>query len=196
MKTKKQKLIFSSILFLTALIIMVQTTFATTFSGGRPSAKFNAYYDSSVATYGYTSNYDSARSNWNALSNSVNIGKQNNTTDYPDKYYIGTTVNEPDSCLLGQQIPYRKNILGVIVGASNSQTWVYSTVAMYHNSMTDCLGYNMSNAQITSNATHELGHTLALDHPTTTSSSVMKQGVQSIGPQSYDFFDIAAKWGP
>lgn len=49
-----------------------------------------------------------------------------------------------------------------------------------------------------SNATHEPGHRLALDHPPggTTAASVMKQGVQSIGPQTYDINDIVAKWGP
>jgi len=115
--------------------------------------------------------------------------------NYPDKYYVGTATNPPGKCNLGVQVPYKKNWLGSIVGASNSDTWLYSTVTIYHNSMTDCV--SMDYAEKVSNATHEVGHSLGLDHPSSGSaSSVMQQGVQSIGPTTYDKNDIIAKWGP
>jgi len=57
--------------------------------------------------------------------------------------------------------------------------------------------YNMTTAQRTSNATHEIGHTLSLAHPTNTVvlESVMKTGIQSTGPQTYDHNELKRKWG-
>lgn len=48
----------------------------------------------------------------------------------------------------------------------------------------------MTTSQIISNATHEYGHT-----PDSGSSSVMKSGIQDIGPTTYDIQEIRLKWG-
>lgn len=53
----------------------------------------------------------------------------------------------------------------------------------------------MSEAERTSNATHEIGHSLKLAHPVGNVTSVMKQGIQSRGPSSYDKTELKNKWG-
>ncbi|WP_404559654.1 MULTISPECIES: hypothetical protein [unclassified Paenibacillus] len=181
-----KKKLFSMVGILSIAVISISSTsFATSFTGGRSSANFNAYYDSSVSTNGYTSAYDTARSDWSAASGSVNIGKTTSTSGTPDKYYVGSTAT---SGLLGVTTPY--NTSGGVAGVSDR--WAFATVAIYHNQME---AFGMNSAQKTSNATHEIGHTLSQAHPSTSSSSVMKQGIQSIGVQAYDKQSLIAKWG-
>ncbi len=181
-----KKKLFSMVGILSIAVISISSTsFATSFTGGRSSANFNAYYDSSVSTNGYTSAYDTARSDWSAASGSVNIGKTTSTSGTPDKYYVGSTAT---SGLLGVTTPY--NTSGGVAGVSDR--WAFATVAIYHNQME---AFGMNSAQKTSNATHEIDHTLSQAHPSTSSSSVMKQGIQSIGVQAYDKQSLIAKWG-
>lgn len=181
----KKKIFSVFSLLAVALIFASSISYATIFSGGRSSANFNAYYDSSVASYGYTNAYDTARSDWSAASNSVNIGKTTSATSSPDKYYVGNTSV---AGLLGVQTAY--NSSGQNVGTSDK--WAYSTVAIYNNQME---AYNMTSTQKISNATHEVGHTLSMAHPSTSQNAVMKQGIQSIGVQAYDRESLIAKWG-
>lgn len=182
--SKKKIISIFSILSI-VIIFASSTSFATIFSGGRTSANFNAYYDSSVASFGYTNAYDAARADWNAASNSVNVGKTTSTSGNPDKYYVGNTSV---TGLLGVQAGY--NSSGQILGTN--ETWTYSTVSIYHNQMED---YRMSFSEKISNATHEVGHTLSQAHPVTSQNSVMKQGIQSIGVQDWDKGSLIAKWG-
>lgn len=51
------------------------TVSADIFSGGRTNGIFNAYYDASVSSYGYTTHYDQARQSWNGISTNV-LAKQ------------------------------------------------------------------------------------------------------------------------
>ncbi|NGM84221.1 hypothetical protein G5B47_17560 [Paenibacillus sp. 7124] len=183
--TPKKKIFFMIGIISIIVIAYSSTSFATIFAGGRSSANFNAYYDSSVAIYGYSGAYDSARADWNAASGSVNIGKTTSTSGNPDKYYVGTTAT---TGLLGVTTPY--NSSGGVVGVSD--TWAYATVAIYDNQMND---YYMSGPERISNATHEVGHTLSQAHPVTSQSSVMKQGIQSIGVQTWDKESLISKWG-
>ena len=190
MNLKKYKKIISiSILSLLGIISVNDTSYAESFSGGRKSASFKCYYDSSVANYGYRTTFDTAISRWNNTSSKVSISKTTNTSSYPDKYYIGNTSI---SGVLGRTIPYKKNIFGKIVEDKTNDDWTYCTVALYDNTMKE--NY-MNSSQIHSNATHEIGHTLSQAHPDTSLSSVMKQGIQSIGPTSYDKSSITSKWG-
>ncbi|MEK4191426.1 hypothetical protein [Paenibacillus sp. FSL L8-0494] len=181
-----KKTLFTIVGSLSIIVIFASSTsFATIFSGGRSSANFNAYYDSSVASYGYTSHYDTARADWNAASSKVNIGKTTSTSGNPDKYYVGTTSNEG---LLGVHTPYNSSGQNV----NNSDTWAYSTVAIYHNQMND---FSMTTPERVSTATHEVGHSLSQAHPETSQNSVMKSGIQSFGVQTWDKQSLIAKWG-
>lgn len=179
-------------LFIASFMILVPIANAETYPGGRNSAVFYAYYDSSVASYGYTAQYDAARSNWAGLSSKVAVNKSGSITSGTDKYYVGLTANVG---YLGQHIPY--NSSGI--QTNNNSSWGYSTVAIYHNTMTNPPPpYSpLSYSEVVSNATHEIGHSLSLDHTSQSSSaiSVMKQGIQAIGPQSYDINSLRSKWG-
>lgn len=172
-----------------SIICISESTYAASFSGGRQSASFNCYYDSSVSSFGYVTAYNTAISNWNNTSSKVSISKTSSTSGNPDKYYIG---NSSTAGLLGRITPYKKDVFGRVVEANLNERWLYSTVALYDNNMKKA---GMSSSQIHSNATHEVGHTLSQAHPNTSSASVMKQGVQSIGPTSYDKSSIISKWG-
>ncbi|RKJ50458.1 hypothetical protein D7X33_32605, partial [Butyricicoccus sp. 1XD8-22] len=70
----------------------------------------------------------------------------------------------------------------------------YAKAYIYNNVMNN---FNMTNSQRVSNATHEIGHTLKLAHPTDDSVvSVMRQGIRSIGPTTYDYNELDRKWSP
>ena len=145
---KNRSIKIISIFIISLCFSTISTTVsADIFSGGRTNGIFNAYYDASVSSHGYTTYYDQARQSWNGISSKVSIGKTTSTSDYPDKYYIGDTATEG---LLGRHIPYKKNWLGSIVVASNSDTWLYSTVSIYDNTMDQ---YNMTQSERISNAT-------------------------------------------
>ncbi|MFM9282163.1 hypothetical protein [Paenibacillus jiagnxiensis] len=190
MKISKKKVISLVSVASLSVLTFASISYATIWAGGRSSgANFSAYYDSSVASYGYTNHYDSARADWNSASSSVNITKTTSTSGNPDKYYVGVSSV---AGLLGQISRYTSS--GQVV-TSLSDDWAYATVSIYHNNM-DAYGEDgMSQSERISNATHEVGHTLSMAHPVTSRSSVMKQGVQSIGVQSYDKESLIEKWG-
>lgn len=156
-------------------------------SGGRSSAKFNAFYDSSVTSYGYKAAYDAGRSNWAGISSKVAIGYTSSSSGLPDKYYVGNTS---DPTLLGLSSYFDANGNPVAKTALRA----YTTVAIYDNTM---VSNNMTYSEVVSNISHELGHSLSLAHTTDPSvtSSVMFQGIQSIGPQQYDKNQLKSKWG-
>jgi hypothetical protein len=146
-------------------------------------------YDSSVSTYGYSTIYDDARTNWTGISSGVAFS--NGTHTNADKYYVGITSSPT---LLGQIIPYDGS------GNSTSLTgsWHHVNVSIYDNTMDN---YNMSRAERVGNATHEVGHSLKLAHPGSVNplpspvTSIMNQGIQSIAPTSYDKQELKATWG-
>lgn len=140
-------------------------------------------YDNSVSTYGYATNYDSAMGNWKNISSKVDLIKASH--DAADIYYVGETAS---STTIGRIIPY--DSYGRV--ADLNSKWYRVTVHMYDNTMKS---FNMTSAQITSNATHEIGHSLKLAHPSGTIGSVMNQGIQSIGPTVYDKNELKRKWG-
>ncbi|WP_144941340.1 hypothetical protein [Paenibacillus sp. 32O-W] len=142
-------------------------------------------YDDSVANYGYTEHYDEAMENWRNISSQVTLQKASH--QYADRYYVGNT---DDATLLGVVIPY--TISGKKLGYESNWSAGYATAIIYDNTMNS---YNMTYAQKVSNATHELGHTLKLAHPSSTQVSVMNQGIQSIGPTTYDKNELKRKWG-
>lgn len=152
--------------------------------GGRSTGKFNAYYDASVTTYGYTGIYDTARTSWNGISSTVSIGKTTSASGLPDKYYVGTSATVG---LLGQAAYYDANNNPVCPNCLRA----YTLVSSYANNLE-----GSSYSAKVSNATHEIGHSLALAHTTVTGiNSVMYQGLQEIGPQQYDKSQLKARWG-
>lgn len=79
----------------------------------------------------------------------------------------------------------------------SNTAWGSARIYGYTNQMAN---FNMNTTQIISNYTHEFGHALSLAHVIDTSSyvyppAVMKQGIQSLGPQQIDKDHLRQKWG-
>lgn len=162
---------------------------------GKTDCKISAYYDSSVATFGYTGTYDSARAAWGGISSKVSIGKTTSKTGNPDIYYV---ANDPTGMNLGRTYPYVQGASGPVQEDNTTADWVYCTVYSYDNVLK---ASSATAADKTMNATHEIGHTLKQAHPSTSQTSVMNQGLPSLNanvaasPTTYDKGELKAKWG-
>ena len=178
---------FASLGFLTLVLLLspVQNALADYWKGGKTWDGVTIYeFDSSVYDYkyDYENVYNSAISNWEGISSAVSFTEGEHR--YADKYYVG---NSSVQGLLGRMDPY--SAVGL---TSLDKNWNYTKVHIFHNNM-DSEG--MTKAQRISNTTHEIGHSLKLSHPTRNETSVMNQGIQKIGPTSYDKSELRSKWG-
>ncbi|MFD0698545.1 hypothetical protein ACFQZT_31205 [Paenibacillus sp. GCM10027628] len=172
---------------------------ATTWTGGRTSGIFTAYYDSSVSQYGYTSIFDEGKNNWGGISSKVAITYTSSNTSTSDEYYAGysSIVGR-----LGYTQPYKTDSLGLHQMASTSETWTYCVVSLYDNNIKASKnGSNpdgsLTRAQIVSSVTtHEIGHSLSLAHsPTGTASVMTANDITNFPPNTYDKTDLKSKWG-
>lgn len=177
-------------LILAGVLMTVTTTiYATTFNhiheGG---GKFSAYYDSSIASYGYTSHFDFARNSWAGISPNVAISKSSSRGSGIDEYYVGTSGTPHN---YGLSLPYR-GVFGKGIRVSpTTSNWTYSVISVYDNNLQADGLKNSTNIRHTT--THELGHSLGLAHTADTSNqalSVMTEGSladRSINtPSAYD----------
>lgn len=133
-----------------------------------------------------TANYDRGRTYWNGHSKVI-IPKSTSATN-ADRYYIGNT-STPN--LYGRMSSFDINGSPV----SLHGYWHYTTVYMYANQMRAQSNY--SSSRVDYNATHEIGHTLKMNHsPSKAIYSVMTQGFVTIPPSltQYDRGEIDAKW--
>ncbi len=137
----------------------------------------------------YKNIFGSALSNWLAISSNINYSWGNSSNQSRDDEYYATTTSTAG--LLGYTEPMKK-ILFINVDADVNENWDFCRVYIYTNQMD---ANNMTDAQKISNATHEIGHSLKLAHPTSSHTSVMNQGIQSIGPTDYDRSELISKWG-
>lgn len=169
---------------------------ANTFSGGRSSAIFSAYYDVSVSQYGYTSIYDDGRTNWNGVSSKVTVSKSSSNCSSCDEYYAGTTANNG---LLGYTQPYNSFHVALVITANN--TWKYCVLSLYDNqikaSNAGSSGPGLTRAEIVSSVTtHEIGHSLSLAHsPSGTTSVMTANDITDFAPNTYDKNELKSKWG-
>ncbi len=185
---KYLKLIITSFL----LLLVISTTFkeetdAAYFAAGRKNnASPYVYYDSSVSSYAYASNFDAARAYWNANS-LVNITKTSSTSTRPDVYYVSTT-SKPG--YYGQTYVYGTNGMET----STSSYWEYAEVFVFDNQVRA----NSSNSSAIKNynVAHEIGHTIKMAHVPIPYNSVMIQGLYSIPSSitSFDSGELNAKW--
>ncbi|TKI57572.1 hypothetical protein E8L90_20090 [Brevibacillus antibioticus] len=167
------------------LIVPIQSALADYWGGGKTWAGVTVYeFDSSVYNYSYDYGkvYNQAIRNWEGISSKVSFVSR--THENSDKYYVGETSIQG---LLGRMDPYNGSRM-----ASINSSWSSTKVHIFHNNMD---AFNMSEAERISNATHEIGHSLKLAHPVGNVTSVMKQGIQSRGPSSYDQTELKNKWG-
>lgn len=142
-------------------------------------------YTPSVASFGYTSIYNEATNNWTGKSTKVTFSRGNGTHANDDKYHVANT-STPN--LLGRIVPYNGNQVGT------GNYWGYVRVYVYDNTFNKL---NYSRSQRVATATHEVGHSLKLAHPSSsTVSSVMHQGSKkALKPTSYDVQELKRKWG-
>lgn len=175
--------IFSALLYLNPKISYADIHSNTrVFNGVTLNSSVNNSFIINGTTYYYSNVWEQARKNWHGQ---AGISLNYSTHNWADKYYVGTT-SEPN--LIGRVFP----VNGYLDYVGMDDYWIFVNAYIYSNTMDS---KNMSYAQRISNATHEIGHTLKLKHPTdSTKSSVMKQGIQSIGPTSYDYSELKRKW--
>lgn len=185
--TRYNKLLVALISVLTLASFLSTSASADYFSGSRTNnAKPYAWYDASVANYGYTSHYDAGRAYWNSHSK-VDIKRSLFYDLSYDKYYIGNTST---SGLLGRISP--KTSSGAEAGVDSF--WSYVVVTMYDNQMRAQSNY--SSSYIRMNAAHEIGHSIKMAHAAKAYNSVMPQGWRPI-PSSltiYDSGEVGKKW--
>jgi len=208
LKSKLKKFIAASLIVLTSLSFFSSTSFAydanskaDRYFGGNLTAGINrpAWYHSSVASYGYTSHFDSARAYWNN-NTPVNIWKWDQANNSTDRYYVGTTYQGAGNLnITGAQGAY-KVVNGVAVSATNNENWNYSTVTIYHNAMAS-KNYDRGKANAT--AAHEVGHSIKFAHTPLNwlgqeyVDSVMRSDDYSMKAitTSYDLDTVHQKWG-
>lgn len=176
-------------LLLMALTLTTGIGFSTKISDEtRISGSLFYTLDPSVYTYGYGPHFKQAASLWNGITPSVLLKPASNKAP-TDIYYVS---NSRIQGLLGTQLGYSKDILGRYKPSTEINKWQFSTVMLYDNNM-DAL--SLSYQERISTTAHEIGHSLGLSHPLTTEPSLMRQGVQSIGPMPFDRFELKRKWG-
>lgn len=195
MKFKKT---FGTLLAVAALMVpLAHVSYANSCGGNRSSgAIFSIYYDSSVASYGYTAHLDEGYKAWNGISSNVKLSKTTSTSGYPDKYYIGNTS---DPVAAGQTYAWKKDFWGTWVKLTdkewNNTNFEFCTVSLYDNNFKKS---NYSYANIRKAACHEVGHTLSQLHPPKDIlgvKSVMLQGKSTRMVQKWDKESLIGKWG-
>ncbi len=188
----KLKSIISMVIMVVITLSIYSVSYADCWSGttNKVNSEGKIYFwkDSSIESYGYSAKFTSAISNWQFSVDAMSFSNVTSADDYTDRWYVGDTVI---SGLGGQIIPRKKNWLGLWVTADLDEDWSHCKVYVYDNQMDY---YNLTTLERVSNITHELGHSLKLDHPSTTQISVMNQGIQDIGPSAYDEQEYLSKW--
>ena len=188
MKNKLIKFFMVLSLILVSMQLLPTTSHADYHSNSR--SFYGVKYDSSIyttftysgVTYNYWDGYEAARKQWDGKAG-LSLAKGSHA--WADTYYVGSTS---DPNLLGKVFPVNgsQDFVGM------DQQWLYVKVYIYNNVMSS---YNMSYNQRYSNATHEIGHTVKMKHPASyTGTSVMKQGIQSIGASTWDYQQLNLKW--
>jgi len=189
-KTFKKIIIIALSLVPLSLSIIPSDADAVRYSGGRSTATNDVWYSDSVSSYGYVAAYDEARFRWNETSSKVNLRRVLSSSGTPDKYYVGVTSI---AYRFGFYTPYKLSSSGGYVEANHNDTWAFSNVSIYYNNM-ERAGFEPD--QVISNAGHEIGHSIGLDHtPSDGPNSIMKSGIQNIGPTTYDISEIRLKRG-
>ena len=138
----------------------------------------------------YQQNIMSAGANqWNGISSNV----------YVWLYASGARMSiykssTPLDSVYGEMIPYKRNILGLIVVASLTDVWWCTDCKGFDNTMT-LDGF--TDAQKKATFSHEIGHALSLDHTMDLATrEVMDQGrFKALSPTSVDRGHLTLKWG-
>ena len=191
MKIRTKRTIRKVAFMLVVTLMMSKTILASDiFKGGLPSVEVKSlkFRYTTNSTYGNKFIVPAANY-WNGISSKVSMTSTTSDTAKVSVYAETTTQNG----LLGLVVPYYETISGSISEDTNlTKTWIFCDLFGYYNQMQS---FNMTDSQIISNYAHEFGHTLSLSHPSSSVTALMKQGIQSIKPQTHDKNNLKAKWG-
>ena len=191
-KIKHKNLFFLALVSFLCICTAAFSDATHVFTGGYSAANVSSLkYVISGGDTDYQNMMKAGANAWNGISSKVSVS--NNNTGAKMSIYKGTTTS---SGTLGRMIPYYKNILGGLSeDTSLTNIWSVTDVYGYDNQME---AFSMTKIQKQSNYSHEVGHALSMAHtndlPSTT-STVMRQGIQSIGPQPTDEGHLKLKWG-
>lgn len=193
---------FSFTTFLAIFFIFSSIASANYFNNTRKGNGFHyAWYDPSVAQYGYTTHFNDGRNYWNQ-SPEIGIGLSNTYKKWDDKYII---ANSSVAGLYGQIYVAKYVIDSSGTYATYGQDewkddyWDFCNVIMYDNTMK--FTENWTRSYVSYNAVHEIGHSIMMAHESLSNDSVMRQGWRVIPGGSgnikitdYDKTDVYNKW--
>lgn len=168
-----------------------QNIYSGTRLAGTTGARFAAWYDASVATYGYTGAFDNARASWNGISSKVAIDKSTTYVAANDSYFVSPDDRSP---YVG--ITYYYTSEGNTTAADQNANWHHSAIVMYNGTLARYDAATRSN-YIRRCTIHEIGHSLKQDHDTQPSgTSIMNpECALASGVMQYNKSELIRKWG-
>ncbi len=193
---------FAFVLFFSAFFSITPTVSAFYYQNTRHGNGFHyAWYDPSVAQYGYTAHFNDGRTYWNQ-SPEIGIGKSDSYQKWNDKYVISTS-SVPG--LVGEvyNAVYVTDSSGTYAKYGSGEWadlyWDFCNVVLYDNTMKQQSPYNQT--YVSRNAAHEIGHSIKMDHELASTDTVMSRGWKPIPGGSgnitittYDKNNAYAKW--
>lgn len=190
----KRKRIINRVSLMLAYILYLSCIFTTQAKADIYPGGFASGHLSYGIGGGSSSNVDAAAAQWNGTGlSTVSLTRNNTTNTYGPVANIVTycgTHEPPTSGDLGEMIPYKAWTGTSATPAGIGDTWNKAIVYQYANSALSTTTRKIATI------THELGHCLALAHPTNSpSSSIMYQGVKdSYAIAYYDITELIRKW--
>lgn len=175
-------------------ILAAQNIYSGTRTGGITGARYTAYYDPSIANYGYTGAFDNGRASWNGISSKVAVDKSTSYNDANDFYLVSGADRRP---IGGETLAVVRDANGNFVAGNIDQTWHHAQITMYHGSYVNLFSDTALRAtRIRQGVTHEIGHSLKQDHDSQpVGTSIMRSDGDASGVTTYNRNELIRKWG-
>lgn len=181
--------IIGLVLIMTVCLSFTLSVQANHFSGGFPDGHLTYAVGGGSSSYAST-----ATSQWNGVSSNASFTYDDSQGTYGYTADVITYFNlydAPSSGLLGMTYPYKSWTGTSATSAGINDRWVKAVVYQYKSSYLD------TTTKKKHTCTHELGHTLSVAHPSSsTTTAVMQQGALTFYTlKDYDKNSLKAKWG-
>ncbi len=174
--------------------IQTRNTYTGTRIGGITGARYAAFYDTTAINAGYVGTFDMARASWNNISSKVVIDRSTTYVEANDIYSVSSLDR---GAIAGETRFFIRNTSGVFIQSDQNIDHHHCQVVVYNGSINSLWIDPTSRAVWTPIiATHEVGHSLKLDHNTQAPGySVMRPDGNANGVQTYDRNELIRKWG-